>query len=403
MFIRCDEAAHGFEPSPYKIYPEKRLQLIKIKNARLLDREGRLVQEELFIEDDMIVAVSSAPPQAVPAREEFDASGLVVSPGWIDLQINGAFGLDFTNDPACVWDVAAKLPQFGVTAFLPTVITASAETYQAAIAALQAGPPPGWRGARPLGWHFEGPFLNPARKGAHNPADLRLPEPGFVQDWSRDNGVLLVTMAPELPGALALAEQLAGRGVRLSIGHSTATLDEARQAVAHGFSAATHLFNAMPPLDHRSPGLVGEVLLNQRIAAGLIVDGLHVHPYLVEIAWRLKGGDHILLISDATSALGSAPGKYMQGGLEVTVDARSARLADGTLAGSMLRLEQALRNVIQFTGAPIEQVLPALGVNQARLLGLEEVGEIRPGFRADLTFLNPAGEVARTMVGGQWF
>jgi N-acetylglucosamine-6-phosphate deacetylase len=378
-----------------------RLPLIKIKNARRLTRQSGLVQEDIFVEADLIVAAPTDTGRAAAAQEEIDAAGLIVSPGWIDLQINGGFGLDFTTDPASVWDVATKLPRFGITGFLPTIITAPAETYQTAIATLKSGPPEGWRGARPFGWHFEGPFLNPAKKGAHNPAFLLPPEIDFVQDWKRENGVRLVTMAPELPGAMAVAARLTAHGVVLSIGHSTASLEQASQAADGGFRAATHLFNAMPPLDHRAPGLVGQVLLDERISAGLIADGLHVHPTLVEMIWRLKGPDKILLVSDATGYVGSPPGKYVQGGLEIFVDERSARLADGTLAGSMLRLDQALRNVMRFTGAPLEQVLPALGASQARLLSLAPYGDIRPGFKADLTFLNDAGGLEMTMVGGK--
>jgi len=374
---------------------------MKIIHTRLVDARGNLVPAAIHIQDGLITAVSQGEAQAGARRDVIDAQGWIASPGWIDLQVNGGFGLDFSTAPENVWEVAARLPAFGITAFLPTIITSPPETYTAAIAALKKGPPRGWRGAHPLGWHFEGPFLNPAKKGAHNPACLRLPHPALVQDWSRENGVWLVTMAPELPAAGETASRLLAAGVLLSAGHTLADISQARRMAENGFGAVTHLFNAMPPLDHRSPGIAAEALLNPRIVTGLIADGLHVHPAMVDLVWRLKGAEKVLLVSDAVCALGIPPGVFVQGGMEIVVSAESARLRDGTLAGSILRLDQALRNVMQFTGARLEQVLPALGANQARFLGLAQNGVLGPGQRADLTLVDAAGELKMTIVGGE--
>lgn len=374
---------------------------MKITNARVLTDDGLLENATIQLHKDMITDVSAEIDHVLSQPGDIDAHGWFVSPGWIDIQINGGFGYDFTTDPTSIWDVAAKLPCYGVTGFLPTIITSSAETYQKAIFVHRKGPPNSWRGARPLGWHFEGPFLNPAKKGAHNPVFLRLPDEEFVKDWTKENGVLLVTMAPEIPGVFEIASRLVSKGVVLSAGHSMATISDTQKAVENGFTAVTHLFNAMPLLDHRSPGLAGEVLLNDRISAGLIADGLHVHPNMVEIAWRLKGADKIVLVSDAVGALGVKPGLFFQGGMKIIVDGDSARLQDGTLAGSILGLDQALRNVIRFTHSRLEQVIPALSTNQAKLLHLDQNGEIRPGFRADLTFIGGDDQVVMTMVGGE--
>lgn len=374
---------------------------MKIINARIFNEQYHPITVSIIVENGMIVDVSEESRPAVLESGDIDAHGLVVTPGWIDIQINGGFGFDFSTDPDRIWDVGARLTRYGVTGFLPTIITSSKETYQRAISVLKNGAPAGWRGARPLGWHFEGPFLNPAKKGAHNPAFLHLPDVDFIQGWTRENGVLLVTMAPELPGALELARTLVSNGVVVSAGHSMATLDDTRKAVESGYTAATHLFNAMPPLDHRSPGLAAAVLLDDRITTGLIPDGLHVHPDMVDLAWRLKGPDRIALITDAVGALGIQPGIFVQGGMEIVVDGNSARLRDGTLAGSILGLDQALRNVMQFTHSRLEQVLPALSYNQSRLLRLNKLGEIRPGFQADLTFIQPDSRVEFVMVGGE--
>lgn len=374
---------------------------MRILNARIFDEHLNSITAAIHVENGMITVVSADPHQEPPQTGDIDAPGLIVSPGWIDIQINGGFGYDFTTDPDKIWEVGALLPRYGVTGFLPTIITASEDTYQKAITVLKNGPPAGWRGARPLGWHFEGPFLNPAKKGAHNPAFLHLPDADFIKDWSRENGVLLVTMAPEIPGALEIARTLVSRGVVVSAGHSMATVEDLKKAVENGYTAATHLFNAMPSLDHRSPGLAAAVLLDDRITTGLIPDGLHVHPDMVNLAWRMKGPEKIVLITDAVGALGIQPGIFVQGGMEIVVDGHSARLRNGTLAGSILGLDQALRNVMEFTRSRMEEVLPALSYNQSRLLHLDRNGTIHPGFRADLTFLHEDGQVAFTMVGGE--
>lgn len=372
---------------------------MKIYNAVILTKNGELINGSLSIEKGNVSNIFHSESKIEPG--DIDAHGWIASPGWIDIQINGGFGIDLTTTPELLWEVAEQLPRFGITGFLPTVITSSHDTYEKAISIIKNGPPANWRGARPFGWHFEGPFLSPAKKGAHNPSWLRQPDVSFVENWTRNNGVMMVTMAPELPGAEPTARRLLSCGVVLSIGHSMATVAETLQAVELGYSAATHLFNAMPALDHRVPGLAGEVLVNNKITAGLIADGQHVHPDMVKATWRLKMPETLVLVSDAVSALGMPKGKYLQGGMEITVTENCAKLKDGTLAGSILPLDQALRNVIAYTGASIKQVLPALGSNQARLLKLDNFGSIKPGHTADLTFVDQDGQLKMTVIGGE--
>lgn len=372
---------------------------MKITNVNILTPRRIFKKATLSIDKGKIVEI--LPPQSFSGSDVIDAEGWIASPGWIDLQINGGFGYDLTTDPERLWDVAEQLPKFGVTGFLPTIISSTPETYPKAIRIFRCGPPKGWKGARPFGWHFEGPFLNLGKKGAHNPDSLLLPDKDLVADWSRENGVAMVTMAPELPGAEEVARQLLDAGVMLSMGHSMATMEETRHAVSYGFTTATHLFNAMPALDHRAPGLAGEALANDAITVGIIADGLHVHPDLVKIAWKMKAPDKIVLVSDAVGALGVPPGEFLQGGMEIIVGQDSARLKNGTLAGSVLKLDRALRNVMEYTGAPMEQVLPALGVNQSRLLNLENHGVIREGYCADLTLVDAAGNLRMTIVDGE--
>ncbi len=375
---------------------------MKIYNAKLFQANYQILTGEITIEDGRITSVSSSSDQTANYSDmDLDAHGLIVSPGWIDLQINGGFGVDFTTDPATIWEAGAKLPMYGVTGFLPTIITSPYNTYQRAIEAWRKGPPDGYEGARPLGLHFEGPFLNIQKKGAHNPDCIQPPDIDFIHNWSRDHGVLLVTMAPEVPGALDLARELHSRGIILSAGHSQASLEEIKDAVEVGYTCATHLFNAMPALDHRAPGMMAAALLDRRITPSIIADGVHVHPEMVKLAWRLCGAAGLVLITDAVGALGLPPGHFLQGGMEIVVGEDAARLTNGTLAGSVLSLDKALRNIMAYTGDPIEQILPALSTTQARVLGLDGFGKIETGYHADLTLLDELGQVHLTMVAGE--
>src|SRR5581483_4356591 len=252
-----------------------------------------------------------------------------------------------------------------------------------------------------LGLHIEGPFLNPQKKGAHNAKYLRNPDPALVEDWSVTNGVRLVTVAPELPNAVAIIKALAAQGVIVSAGHTMATLDQANAGFAAGIRYATHLFNAMPPLDHRAPGIVGSVLSNPEWMTGLIPDGIHVHPSLVKMVWLNKGARGLNLVSDAMAALGMPPGRYCLNDFDVIVPDCDARLPDGTLAGSILPLAQAVRNLIAFTGCSLPDALATVTTTPARVLNLShERGHIAPGFIADLVLLDSNLNVVITIAAG---
>jgi len=382
--------------------------MLCIRRATLMTPETQIDDGVLLIEHGRILAVGDATHIATPDDAEvIDAGGLIVTPGFIDLQLNGAFGDDFTLTPDTIWRVAAGLPRWGVTSFLPTIITSPLSQAAQAQETLASGPPAGWQGSLPLGLHCEGPFLNPQKKGAHNPAYLRLPARADVAAWTPENHVRLVTLAPELPGALAVIEELTKRGVVVSAGHSLATYREAKAGFAAGIRYGTHLFNAMPPLDHREPGLPGALLSDPAVTIGVIPDGIHVHPAIVALAWAAKGPQRLTVVTDAMAALGMAPGRYTIADQEVIVSAHdqgvnAARLASGSLAGSVLAMDEALRRLIRYTGCSLGDALTTITATPADLLGLgHERGRLRAGAWADLVLLTPTLEVARTLVAGK--
>jgi N-acetylglucosamine-6-phosphate deacetylase len=375
-----------------------------LSGARLVTPDVEIETAALCIQDARFTAVGAVADIPPPSNAfRIDASGLIAVPGLIDLQCNGGFGFDFTADPTTIWRVAQELPRYGVTSFLPTIITCPSETVQRAQTLLQTGAPENFRGATPLGLHLEGPFLNPAKRGAHNPAYLRLPDVNVVRDWSPQMHVRLVTLAPELEGALQVIRALCEQGVVVSAGHSMATFDEAQRGFDAGITYGTHLFNAMPPLDHRAPGLAIALLHDPRVTIGMIADGIHVHPALVALAFKQKSPQNFTVVTDAMSALSMTPGKYLLGDFTVTVDETSARLDDGRLAGSILSMDQALRNLMAFTHCSLREALTPMTKTPARLLHLEtERGSIAPGYFADLVLLTPDLRVAATMTQGQW-
>ena len=376
--------------------------MIAITNAAVYTPEPNHEAAAILIANGRFQQILSSTTPIPDDAQVIDGTGLIAVPGFIDLQLNGAFGHDVTADPQSIWPVSARLPQFGITAYLPTIITAPLSIAAEARRVLLQDRPEDYTGAEPLGLHIEGPFINLQKKGAHNPAYIQTPDDSLVSDWSPANGVHLVTLAPELPGALAMIEELASRGVLVSAGHSMATYDEAVRGLASGVRYGTHLFNAMTPLGHRDPGLPGALLDNPQVTAGIIPDGIHVHPALLRQAWLAKGSQGLNLVSDAMAALGMPPGQYILNDQEVTVSEFDCRLADGTLAGAYLSIDQALRNLIRFTGCTLDEGLATITTNPARLLGIDhERGRIAPRFIADMVLLSADYQVIATIANGR--
>lgn len=373
---------------------KKKSSRLIISGRSLLTQEQQATETSVYIEDGKITRVSSGrDPGADLTTEGF------IAPGYIDLQLNGAFGYDFTNDGTSVAEVSTRLPMTGVTAFMPTIITSPRESYQQrlreiAAAAIEA------TGAHVLGVHLEGPFLSPQRKGAHNPDYLRPIDLEEIQGWVDTSIVRIVTLAPELDGALEAIRLLHKAGIVVSIGHSNATFAQAMNAIEAGAGWGTHLFNAMSPFQHREPGVTGALLVSS-IPFGLIVDGVHSHPAAVKIAYRVKGPNAIALITDAIEAMGMQPGQYMLGDRHIFVSEDRVQLDDGTLAGSILRMDVAVRNMLAFTGCSLAEAVSMASTTPACLLGLNKKGRLDPGCDADLIILDTDLRVTHTFVSGK--
>jgi len=377
--------------------------MLRISNATVFTPDRRIQDGAVLADGRWIVEVGTSHEVSWPeSAQTLDASGLLLVPGFIELQLNGAFGHDFTSDPSSIWPVAKKLPRFGVTTFLPTIITSPLETIAAAQKAVAGSAVDAAGGAVPLGLHLEGPFLNSEKKGAHDAAYLRRPDLAAIDGWSPEQGVRLVTLAPELPGALELISALTDRAVVVSAGHSAASYVEAMSGIGAGIRYGTHLFNAMAPLHQREPGVAGAVLTDPRVVAGIICDGFHTHPAMVKLAWQALGGRRLNLVSDAIAALGMLPGRYSIGHSRINVDDTCARLLDGTLAGSIVGLDGALRNLLAFTGCALEEGLQTITTTPASVMGLgANRGTIAPRHLADLVLLTPDLQVHTTVVAGK--
>jgi N-acetylglucosamine-6-phosphate deacetylase len=326
------------------------------------------------------------------------AVGGLVAPGFVDLQVNGAFGEDVGTDPGALAAISRALPRTGVTAYLPTAISWPAERYAGLFEAVDRAAAPG---ARILGVHLEGPFLAPSRSGAHDPANLRPVDLGELRELLGSGHVRVMTLAPELPGALDAIELIAGAGAAASAGHTEATHDDVVRAAGAGLTLGTHLFNAMSPLRHREPGAVGALLADRRLRTGLIADGVHVHPAAVRIAYAAKGAEGIALVTDAMQAAGMPDGVYELSGRAVIVEDGAARLEDGTLAGATVTMDEAVRRAAGFLGIGLEAAIRMATRTPAEALGLDRLGRIAPGAEADLVLLGPDGAVEETLVAGE--
>ncbi|MGA8443222.1 MAG: N-acetylglucosamine-6-phosphate deacetylase [Candidatus Sulfotelmatobacter sp.] len=370
----------------------------------------------VFIEDGVISAVSSRAEQEVPKNATVidftrDLPDAILAPGFVDIHMHGGAGLDLMRaSPAELPRLNKFLTTHGVTGYFPTTVAApfdqtcsALETLAGAIEASQDFRPMGDEvQAQPLGIHLEGPFLSHKRRGVHPPENLLEPTLEiFERLWQAARGhVRMMTIAPELPGAIEVIAEAARRKVCVSIGHSDALIDTARAAVKAGARHATHTFNAMRPLDHREPGILGEVLTSDQLSADIIVDGIHLAPEIVKLFLQAKGVERAVLITDAIAAAGMPDGTYQLGPIQVEV--KNGRCtSDGKLAGSVLTIDRAVRNVTQFSTWSLRDAVRAATLNPASATGLLQHGRLMPGAEADLVVLSPDGNVKRTIVRGR--
>lgn len=372
--------------------------------ARTAFTPVEVIEEAIVIvEDGRILAAGSRSAIETPAGAHFIELGDgILAPGFIDIHIHGGAGHDIM---AASREGLARfergLISCGVTSYCPTTVTAPlGATYQSLAWLAQARSlPRDSSRARPLGVHLEGPFVSHAKRGVHPPECLKEPSPELFDQLyqAAEGNVSVLTIAPELPGALETIKAAAARNVCVSLGHSNATLAETQAGIAAGGHHATHTFNAMRQLDHREPGILGEVLANESTSADIIADGVHVHPAMVSLFLRAKGKDKAVLITDAISATGMGDGKFRLGSFEVEVKGDRCE-HDGVLAGSVLTLDRAVRNASKFANLPLRHAVQFATLNPARALGHQDIGIIAPGARADFVVLSPAGEVQRTIL-----
>lgn len=369
----------------------------------------------VVVEDGVIAAVGPRGEVQVPHNcEVVDLGDAILAPGFIDIHIHGGAGHDvMTADAGAMAVLERHLAKHGTTSYCPTTVTAAVEPTLEAVEKLAdaieaaekrrtSGQAEAELRAQPIGIHLEGPFISKEKRGVHPPehikdASLEL----FDRMWQAARGhVKVMTVAPEIPGAEDLIREATRRGVCISLGHSNATLDQARKGIAAGGRHATHTFNAMRALDHREPGIIGAVLTNEHLSAEMIIDGIHVEPTVVRLFLKAKGTDRAVLVTDALSAAGMPDGRYQLGGFEVDVR-DNVCWSEGKLAGSILTLDRAVRNVIEFAGWKLEDAVRLATLNPARTIGIcHRKGAIAVGADADFVALTPKGNVLRTIING---
>jgi len=405
--------------------------MIVLAGADLVLADRVVERGTLVIVDGRIEAIETRAIDGPAGATRIDCSGHLITPGFIDVHVHGVEGVDVLDGGGAVADVAGRLPKFGVTGFCPTSVAcdpAALSILLAAVTAARAAPAP--RSARVLPAHLESNFINPEWNGAQPQRCLRLPpitsrggtsvppvkEPvGRRESAGEDFSAAeilsviarhgaatgIITLAPELPGAIDLVRTFVAAGHRVSIGHSGASYDEARAAIAAGAAHATHLFNRMSSMTSRSPGVVGAVLESDAVAAEIICDGFHVHPALVALAIRAKTARRMMAITDGTAGSGLPAGARARlGGQEIIVTERTAELADGIIAGSVLTMDAAFRMLVGRIGLGLPEAVCLCSTTPAAALGLAEVGAIATGMLADLVVLGSGFAVTQTYLAG---
>ena len=356
----------------------------------------------VLLEGRSIREVSPDGSLLAEADEVHEHGDSLLLPGFVDLQVNGAFGVDVATKPSRLAELSRALLQTGATAYLPTVISSPESHYEEVLPKLAAAIGEPSVGAEALGIHLEGPFINLAKKGAHAAAHVVAPDPGLLLHLLDLAPVRVITLAPELDGAAELTELAASRGVAVLAGHSDAPFEVAYEVFDASAAGVTHLFNAMSAMHHREPGVPGAAFAHPRVVCGLIADGLHVHPEMVGLAFRMLGPDRVCLTTDAIAAAGMGDGEYSLATRTVYMDGDVPRLGSGAIAGSVLTMNEAFRNILAFTGCTVPEAARMASTTPARLVGEgRRKGRLVPGYDADLTVLAPDLSVEAVWLGGK--
>ncbi len=372
-----------------------------IRNGKII-LPDRIEEGGVLIFDTAIRGIVSEDEGKKLCDEIYDAQGNYVSPGFVDVHIHSYLGKDVSDgDPDGIRIMAEALLKNGVTAYCPTTMTVSMADIRKALEACRSLKEESrtWNGAEILGVHAEGPFINPARKGAQNEAHILPPDASFVLEYK--DIISLITIAPEMPGMEEFIKTVReNSNVVLSIGHTCANYDQTKQAVEWGVTHSTHTFNAMVGLQHRDPGTVGGVLTSPEVYCELIADTFHVHPGLFRMLYDLKK-DHLVIITDCIAAAGLPDGVYYSGGLRVTLKGIECRLDDGTIAGSVLRMNNGLSNIVKHTELPVYEAVNLLSRNPAKSVNAHSKGTLEPGKDADILLLDDAFEVVSAFRMGE--
>jgi N-acetylglucosamine-6-phosphate deacetylase len=376
--------------------------------GKAITSKGEIANAGILIRDGEIEMVGPRSGMELPSgATEVQATDSTAIPGFVDVHIHGAGGHDVMEaNETALSTITGRLAAFGTTSLLATTITASADDTCRSVEGIAKYISGQYQTsdtrAEILGIHFEGPFLSKERRGVHPAEWLQLPSAELLQRFlqAAAGNARILTIAPELLGATPCIDAARSLGMVVSIGHTDATYEQARAAVAHGAHHATHVYNAMRPFTHRDPGVIGAVLTTPEVTAELIADGIHVDEIAMKVLLQAKGAQGVVLISDGTSATGMPDGEYLLGGLKVTVNGGVCRNAEGRLAGSTLTLDRALRNIVGL-GIPLADAVRMLTLNPATLLGIEfKKGALRTGADADIVLLNDGLEIERVWTRG---
>ncbi|MEG0471559.1 MAG: N-acetylglucosamine-6-phosphate deacetylase [Solibacillus sp.] len=375
------------------------METLLIKNSTLVNCDERLEHCDIYIENGIIIEIGQSLKKEATRTIDCQQQALFLLPGFIDIHIHGANGFDtMDSSQQALEEIAKHLVQEGVTSFLATTMTQSNENIEAALVNVK-NYEDNLQGAELLGVHIEGPFLSVKRAGAQPVEFMQPPCTALLERWHEISGGLIkiMTIAPELENGLAFVKKLRHLNIIASMGHTDATMDEVQTAVDAGVTQATHLFNQMRPFHHREPGVVGAALQDDEVFVELIVDFIHSHPKAVNLVYKVKGAKQIILITDAMRAKGLPYGEYDLGGQTVYVAEDGARLQGGALAGSILTMEQAAKNIKAVTNCRLEDIVAMTSANVAQQLQATTKGRIAVGYEADFVLIDSELTVHKTI------